>query len=722
VQQKDNDLAKQVFEVNQLQPQLRLDLGFTLQRYGEESSYLVEDPIRSKYYRLGVIEYYFVSLLDGKTTIQQALAVIAREFGADAFDEQDAISVIRWLSDTQLFVAKLDSQAEPPEQSIARGLQRLNPLVFKLPLGNPDGIVTWVWRYLGWITHPAFFLLWIGLAVLAGQQLINHSASLYGDLGQVLSPANWVCLLAAWLGLKFVHEMYHSLICKRYGGRVAEAGIVFVLLAPLPYVDVSSAWRFPSKWPRIYVSLAGVIAELVIASLAAVVWCQTAPGVVHQTAYNVMLMATVVTLVFNANPLMRFDGYYVLADYVEIPNLYSVAQQRVTSLLKSLTFGATSRLPHATFGTQAFLLAFGLATVGWRVVVCTSLMVGAHAIFGQLGLALSLFALAGWTLPMLWNFVKYLWRPPASEQASRIQFTLTMMALATLCFFGLHWIDAPVPIQAPAIVMYENEEHVRAGTSGFVLSLEVHAGDFVRANQVIARLEDPQLLARYEGLRLQQKSAALKCNLHRQRGEMAAYQAERNTVAALGERLDVLQEQRKLLELRAQRSGIVVGDLSDDLLGRYVRPGTSLCKIVSEEEKRIVVSVAAEDLAAFDLEIGKNVAVRPWVYDSPIVESKLENVQPKAQITVPVEALAAYAGGPLEVVMSSSDDDSDSIQWKLLEPRFEAVVSLDAETSKSLRAGQRAYVRLNSQQRKLGSYLYNEARQWVRRRFLHATG
>jgi putative peptide zinc metalloprotease protein len=722
VQPKDIDRNKQVSEANQLRPQLRADLGFTLQRYGDESSYLVEDPIRSKYHRLGVIEYYFVSLLDGKTTIQQALAVIAREFGADAFDEQDAISVCRWLSDTQLFVANSDSIQETPEASIARGLQRVNPLVFKLPLGNPDAIVTYAWRIFGWVTHPIFFLAWIGLALFAGQQLIHQGANLYGDLGQVLSPTNWIWLGVAWIGLKFFHELYHSMICKRYGGGVIEAGIVFVLLAPLPYVDVSSAWRFPSKWSRIYVSVAGVIAELVIASLAAIIWCQTGPGVVHQTAYNVMLMATVVTLLFNANPLMRFDGYYVLADFSEIPNLYSVAQQRVTSALKSIAFGATSRLPHATFGTQIFLYVFGLATIFWRVVVCTSLMIGAHAIFGRLGLALSLFALAGWTLPMMWRFAKYLWKPPAAEKASRIRFALSMSILGGLAYVALQGIDAPVPIQAPAIVMYENEEQVRAGTSGFVRTLEVKPGDVVQTDQVIGRLEDPQLLSRIGELRLQQKATALKCNLYRQRGEMAAYQAERDTVAALGERLTVLEEQKDMLVLRAGRNGIVAGELTDDLLGRYVRPGTLICRIVSEKEKQVVVSVAEEDLNAFDLEIGKEVGIRTGDYNSPIVRSQLKNVQPKAQDTVPVEALAAYAGGPLEVVMSSDNNGDGSVHWKLLEPRFEATISLDAKTSQSLRAGQRAYVRLDSQQRKLGSYLYNEARQWVRRRFLHVTG
>ena len=124
-----------------------------------------------------------------------------------------------------------------------------------------------------------------------------------------------------WVVLKLIHELAHSLVCKKYGGRVASCGILVLLMIPMPYVDVTSSWRFENKWKRILTSAAGMLSEVFVAAIACYVWANSQPGPIQYHAGNVIITASLHTLLFNINPLMRFDGYYMLADWLEIPNL-----------------------------------------------------------------------------------------------------------------------------------------------------------------------------------------------------------------------------------------------------------------------------------------------------------------------------------------------------------------------------------------------------------------
>ena len=130
--------------------------------------------------------------------------------------------------------------------------------------------------------------------------------------------------------IKTVHEFGHSFACRRFGGEVHTMGIMFLLFTPIPYMDATASWSFRSRWQRALVGAAGMIVEVFVASLATFVWASTAPGTIHSLAYNMMFVASVSTVLFNANPLLRFDGYYILSDLLDIPNLH----QRSTGLLR----------------------------------------------------------------------------------------------------------------------------------------------------------------------------------------------------------------------------------------------------------------------------------------------------------------------------------------------------------------------------------------------------
>ena len=206
----------------------------------------------------------------------------------------------------------------------------------------------------------------------------------------IFSPHNWLSMAIVWVLLKIAHELAHALACKRYGGEVRDMGLVFILFAPAAYVDVTSCWRFSSKWQRMHVAAAGMYVELVLAAMAAIAWSQTDSLVVRHWLFNVILMASVSTLLFNANPLMRFDGYYLLADLLEIPNLSPEGSRFVQQLGSRIFFGSRPAGQSPLGWRGCSFACYGLAAWLWRLAVCGSLLAASAILWQGAGLMLGL--------------------------------------------------------------------------------------------------------------------------------------------------------------------------------------------------------------------------------------------------------------------------------------------------------------------------------------------
>src|ERR1019366_7475566 len=182
-------------------------------------------------------------------------------------------------------------------------------------------------------------IVWCGVLGWAVKTCIDHSAELGTASRNVFASSNLVLLYLGIVVVKVLHELGHAAACKHFGGQVHTLGVMLLFFSPLPYVDVTSSWSFRERWKRIAVASAGVIAELFVAGLAAIFWANTGPGVWHDLAFNMMIAAGVTTLLFNANPLLRYDGYYVFSDLIDLPNLYQRAQQMLIYLAEKYLFG-----------------------------------------------------------------------------------------------------------------------------------------------------------------------------------------------------------------------------------------------------------------------------------------------------------------------------------------------------------------------------------------------
>ena len=681
---------------------------------------MVEDPMTSRFFRLGLQEYTFISFLDGHTPIHEALGRLSSIMPNHRLTEQDAAGVCRWLVEMDLAhtaesgkAARLAQTADAVEKR--HRATRCNPLVFKLPICRPDRSFASIVPWFGWIHTPWFFVGWLLLVGWGAFELFSHSERLAASSRGIFAPGNWLWIAAAWIVLKIAHETAHGVACKYYGGAVREMGILFILFAPLAYVDVTSSWRFRSNWQRIHVAAAGMIVELLVAAVAAVLWSKTEPGWLNHLCFNVVLMASVMTLLFNANPLMKFDGYYILSDLLCIPNLYVNGQQYLRYVARRYFLGMHAALPPWPRRQMSIIRWYGIASFAWRIVVCASLTIAAAALFQGAGIVLAALAIVLWLgLPAI-ALAKFLLLGKPGESPKLTRFLLTVGSTSGLVTAVLIWVPWPGATDAPVVVEYAPFTVVRAGTAGFVRQVCVRNGRPVTAGQVIAVLQNRELENRLDDLELTLRQSDVRCRQLELQGELAACQAEMEKRDALAARLTEKTLEVRRLVIRAPRDGEILRRNLDALPGTYVDAGDEIVSIGDEGAKELQLAIAQDDVDVFAGRIGKPLRValpgqRPML-------TTLEKVIPRADLQPVHPALAATNGGPLPVQNASpSAGDSGDGTCELLTPGFTGIAPLTETASLQLRAGQKGWVFCRPYRESIGAHVYGSLSRWVRRR------
>jgi putative peptide zinc metalloprotease protein len=709
-------------ELGQARLTLRGDLIFSPQSFGGLGCYVVEDPLNSKFYRIGAAEYAFISLLDGRTSVADAMQMTASASPGGGLSEQDAAAICKWLVDAEL--ASTTESASPERlasaaNKSARGRlwQQWNPIVVRLPMLRPDRFLERMTPQMSWLYTVPAFVVWSIVLLLAAYQVAANWSRFAASSEGVLAPGNWLWLGACWIVLKCVHELSHGVVCKKYGGTVREAGVMLIVLAPIAYVDVTSSWRFRSKWQRIFTAAAGMYVELFIAAVAALVWARTDSGVINHLCFNAMLMASLTTILFNANPLMRFDGYYILSDWLEIPNLYSAGQQFLRDLARRHVLGIRGASPAGSPTRRMFIRVYAVAALVWRVIVCAGLFVVAVTLLHGAGIVLAAFAVVAWAVVPVARFVYQLWCGKSWERPNWFWFSTAVALAASLLLALFVVIPWPGASRAPAVVEYSPLTIVRAGTAGFVSEVHVRGGQFVEQGQVLAVLRNEQLEFELADLQLALQQSQLLSRVAEQKQKLAEQQAEQEKAEALKKRIEERQQQVNRLLVRAPRSGKIIGRDLDTLSGAYLKDGAQILAIGNEAQKELQISVAQDDLDAFTTRVGQTVYVR--LPGSGRLECRLAKLEPRAKLEPSHASLCAPAGGPLvvrkkEAAADASQDPSQ--QYEFVAPRFTGTLELAAAQAGDLHAGQLASVSFRSYHETFGLHLFNAAVKWMRDR------
>ena len=679
---------------------------------------VVEDPVRNKFFSLGKKEFQFLSTLDGNKTAGDWID----EFGDPSFDKKSAATICQFAINSNLLVTNdLNSAARLQQQvgvkSRIQAFSRFNLISIKLKLFNPNSLLKTIAPKTQWIFSLQFLLFWLVIVGWAGAIAYSQWDRLCDSSVGILSGYHWIWLLGIWIVLKLIHESAHGIACRRYGGDVPEAGVLLLLFTPMAYIDVTSSWRFPSRWQRIVVAGAGMYLELLIASIALIIWSRQPDGLIADACYNVILMASVTTLLFNANPLMRFDGYYILADALKVNNLYTKGTKWFGDLLLSKFFGIPQTANRFKRSERIAIGIYGVLAWGWKVLICVGLIIGASVLFQGAGKIIAVLGGVFFFAIPFWFQFKRLFGSDSSlrPKASRVAMSCTAVCALILCTFM--FFRAPATKSAAAIVQFKNEIPIRAESEGFVDEIRVASGADVVADQVLFVLSNPKLQLEIRQLAQDVNASQIQSRIFKQENQLALFQSEQERLFGLQKQLAELKQQHAGLTVRAPFDGFVFARDLESKVGSFIQPGDSLLTIAQRKTKEIVVAIDQQDWESLKGKIGAEMQIA--IRSKKLFEAPISRIDPRASDKPRFPELSADCGGPLPIKKIQSVDSHDSA--RLLTPHFYVDLDLTAEESLNLYAGQRGRAFFQTKRQSMGSYLLVAAENWLKHKIEMAT-
>lgn len=666
-------------------PRLR-PLSFTCQRLGGRTAFVLEDPGTSAFYRLGEREYRFVEQLDGRRTVAEILQRSA-SLPEPGLDAGNALRLLEMLRAERL----LDEPGRPmePAPGTARTglLDRLGSILFlRVSLGQPDRFFIRLSGWMGWLVHPVAWLLGLAAIVVGGLVLVRHADRMRDATLNVFTADRWVWTLVIFVALRAIHEVWHGLTCRRWGGSVRDIGVFFIVFFPVGYTDVTSSWGLPSRWHRLLVSCAGPFIELVLAGTAAIVWAQTGPGVANTVAWQVVVTAGASSLLVNINPLMRFDGYYILTDLLDLPNLYARGQIVMRAFFRRCILGVRGQgIPGVGERGWRAAVLYGPAAFAWRIFAVTNILFAAMVMFRGAGIAIVCVSLLAWSGRSAGPFLRWFGGLPVGVQAAAAVRLLLAAGLGGAVLL-LPWRPATVE---PAIVDWADRCDIYSGCPGILESVRVRPGGAVSAGEVLAQIDNSDLQAAADRLKIRAEREELRAAVALREDDMPAWSAARAAARALEGEWKFAAERARRRAVSAPVAGIVHEHRLEERLGEYLREGEALLTLGHAVDREMVALVPHERMAFYNLKLGDEVEVR-ILGRAELLRGPVSSIGPAARQQIDYPALTAFGGGHLAVKPRAGGGRDG---YELQDPQFEVHVRLTGPGVDTLHAGERGYVR-----------------------------
>jgi putative peptide zinc metalloprotease protein len=642
------------YRVENLRPQIRSHVRFDRHFYRGERWYVLEDPASGRHHRFSPTAYHMVSLMDGERTVSQIWEASMTQLGDDAPDQGETIMLLAQLHAAD--VMRCDVTPDSVEllerftknQRRTRVARYLNPSFARFPLFDPDAMLEAALPWVRPLFGRASFAIWCVVMLSALLAAGSHWDALTSvALSSVLDPANLVILFLSYPLVKALHELGHAFATKVWGGEVHEMGVMLLVFMPMPYVDASAASSFADKRKRMVVGASGVMVELFLSAIALFIWLNVAPGILRSVAWNVMMIGGVSTLFFNGNPLLRFDGYYVLADWIEAPNLSSRANQYIAYLFQHYVLGLPERRALAIApGERGWFVVYGILSFVYRPMITLGIALFLASRFFFLGVMLAVWSIL---LQLVLPAARSLWRlrhdPRVRERPERVGGTCAGLAVAA----ALLLFVAPIPIWtvSEGVVWLPEHAQVRAEAEGFVVRVLAEPDADVVTGQPLIETVDPL------------KDAEVKVLAAKLRGVEAEYAKERLTDLVKSEKLmeeiDAARhalararEEQASATIRAPGPGRFVLPEAQDLPGSFVRRGDVLGYVadLASPTVRTVVSQADIERVGDDT---RSVSVRLAERMGEAIPAQTTRLVPAASDQLPSMALGAGGGGGVAV-------------------------------------------------------------------------
>jgi putative peptide zinc metalloprotease protein len=695
---------------------LRPDVKVRRQNYRGERWIILENPFSNQYFRLRPEAFEFIARLCPERTVQEVWQQCLDRFPDHAPSQEAVIQLLSQLYFANLLQYDLAADSAQLFERYKKRRQReigsnfLNIMFMRFPLLDPDRFLVRTLPVIGKLISPVGAVLWFLVVGFALKMAVDNFELLRQQGQGILAPSNLPMLYLGLIVIKTIHEFGHAYFCRRFGGEVHVMGIMLMIFTPMPYVDATSSWSFRSRWKRVLVGAAGMIVEIFFAAIAMFVWARTAEGTIHSLAYNIMFVASVSTVIFNINPLLRFDGYYILSDLLEIPNLSQRASSQLRHLAERYLLGVKkSQGPAETRRESAWLAFFGGASGIYRVIVFSGVLLTVADRFLIIGIVMAVVCLISWVTVPIITFVRYLATNPRLDRVrSRAVAVTAGIACLVVVLFGV--VPFPNAFRAPGIVRATERTEVATETAGTVETVLVKPGSPVKRGEPLVKLQNRELELQFAAAqaRYEEVNARLRQATAEQSADIAPLTQLRDSVA---DRLKKLSEDSERLVVRARHDGVWVAPGIENFLGRWLPRGSDIGLLVNPASFEFVATVMQEDVNGLFARKIPRAEVRLYGQAAaPLVITRWRMI-PGEQNTLPSVALGWRAGG--EVAVSAEDNQGN----KAAEPFFEVLGKLEPQSELTLFDGRSGQIRFKLQPEPLLTRWFRSLWQLFQKRY-----
>lgn len=717
----------------------RPDLSITPQKYEGKTYYVIKDPVSLRYYRFKEQEHFLLSLMDGTHTVEQAQKAFEKRFRPERLTLEDLEQFGH-----QLIQAGLVQNESPQagkqlyenrtKRKRMEWMQTLtNVLYIKLPVFDPERVLTLMLPWLRWMFTTWFLIVSVAFMLSAVSLVLTHFDTFYAKLPSYHEFFSFKTVFYLWFALgvvKVIHEFGHGLSCKAFGGEVHEMGFLLLCFSPAMYCNVSDAWTLPNKWHRIIISAAGIYVELMIAAVATFVWWNTpSQPFVNNMSLSLMIVCSVSTVLFNGNPLMRYDGYYVLADWIEIPNLRDRANRYLQNLAMEHCLGIEVQPePYMDLNRKVLFIIFAVVSYFYRWIV-TFVILRFMATFLRpyklevISTMLAFAALAsmiGWPLYRLIKNVNKRGRLPDMKPA-RVTASASVVAAVLLFVF---FVPLPVTrVRESGVVQVQPTQvaqvHVDVVPST-LRKVHVREGQYVKRGKVLAEFTSLELDNQREQALAETDIKQRLVQLYDRQLNAETDARERSRLHELRSRADAELKQATTrfkhidqvadrLTLRAPRDGVVIGLPQIDEVGKTWEKdqNTLFCSLGDKSQLRVLIPVTPADYDLIRENLNKNphralpATVRVQGRGAKTWEGRVTRAGlPESEAREVPPALASKAGGPLAVKPSADPNR--------LEPQSQVyLLGVDlVEPDGAIALGTMAQVKIHCEYRSVAWWLW----------------
>ena len=660
-------------------------------RYRKTIWYVLRDEITGKHHRFNQASYNFIRLIDGRRTVDEIWQAMNDGLSDDAPTQDEVIRLLGTLhfanllhGDQTVDIQQLIDRREKQRRQLFK-TKFGNPLALRFSLLDPDKFLSKYMRYVSPLFTRAAGIIALCIIFYAVLQMVRNWELLSNHaVENALSPYNLFLMWLVYPVIKTIHELGHGFAAKRWGGEVHDLGIMLLVLMPVPYVDASAASSFRSKYKRMVVGAAGIVVELLLASIALLIWLNVQQGMVSDILFNVMLIGGASTLLFNGNPLLKFDGYFVLSDTVEIPGLAPRSNKYYGYLIQKYIFDVQGiESPVMARGESIWFLVYAAAAFVYRLflIVAITLYVANQYFF--IGVALAIWAIFMQVVMPVFKWLRYLLGSPVLMQRRERAILLTTSILACVMAM-LSLIPVPLNTVAEGVVWMPEKSFIRANADGFVDSVLVKQGEHVAMGKQLIKTSDPLMKAKLELLKAKYRELDIK---HVALVKENIVQADiiKQELHLMQGKITRLEEQVAELVMESPQEGVFVMSNTSEMEGYFVKHGDPVAYVINYDEVsvRVVVPQNAIGLVRQNVE---DVEIRFVNQINQVYHANISREIPAATYQVPSKALTQQGGGRIQTNPHYSDGITTKDQY------FQFEVALP-ENIRVSNIGQRVFVK-----------------------------